>query len=1234
MNIDGTQLPTSPHSQVAMESEPHELIARRVSAIIPPKYGIEALLTPPRGARTAFVKALCRLNPELEGTQAPKVIESSPLVPHVAIQNKYLPEGLLIPQNSFPQHGLRDTEWLKRPFMTFEAIKSGSNDRIMTVSQFRLDFGTLQATYYTASPQEWNSPSLRRTFIMAGRKENALVPAEEKGGRVILVIPKSDRDKRFDWIAPERDILVIEKINNPLEGVESEQDFSLLSVRRLAVYLFAQHLSLAHLMMLDDNVQDIYLSSTFSEEPGWKNIYELFQRGSQAQDVPYLSLATYRPDRDEAPYAEEILIDCPKFNSKIVFIDIRKLFTLVPEPKHLLPVHLKYWGEDYFRQYVLHFAGARVGVFDPNLILIRRSKLHQNQSKKTLFTADLWLEDNRDTQFLPSYVQEAYHKMRSEVERNLRKCVPEEDEDDQLAQELERELEKDQEVQEAFDLYDAYQNEVMEAPEEEGEPFFYIPESPRQEPTPIKRSFEEFDEVEVVESGQVLFQEEVKFPEQNPNYPITVAVQKRYFEEKNEGKTLLQERWEILFMVGLIRDKSVNSMFPVHYVLDREILESSPLKDDEKRDLSDPNLKNYLTEHLVALRRYLGLSNHLERMEPMPLELIECFMDKAQVLLNHRYGFLHLPDLKKPVSDFESQFVNSGLLLNRLKSKDFSYSHFADKASVGKKSRNEQGHLTKFRSEFSKPLKTRILQFNPKLKALRERGYDPSKTWNEAHPELLGRLAAQDAEDKKRLAILSEIYSHEGKGPRYLEEMRALVPARFQGSLMPYQLKGFLWGKARIDEGIGVVLCDDMGLGKTIQALALLAYAQGRERSGPTLILCPSSVVHYWKGEIAKFLPYKKDHVVLYEGGVSQRQGLKITPDSIVLATYEMFRNDAGILTNEKIKGASKSIHPLNEGQIENLLEALVHLKWMDYSRRLLKKPVENEIQNLDLSKLSIYLTPPQVEEFKKVFFTLLNDLYLKSEKMPLARVSRWHSVLLDEAHHIKNNRSLLAETILNLSASHKIALSGTPVQNTFSDLLPIMNFAIPGFFLGEGEIKHMFLLPIKTASDAIKQAAKRGHSYVKISDRALLKIPEVNEAKVQMEKLKALLAPFLLRRTKEEPEILAEINKFRDVPGEQLCKSDLILPYHLTHEQHLLVEYVFQANKSEIEEHINHVLHLFTTSDSLSKKRGPNSTKFLQIQQLCTDPQLLNKNAAQEYLKVLAAPLKRFGIFYRPKKF
>src|SRR5262249_55739533 len=76
-----------------------------------------------------------------------------------------------------------------------------------------------------------------------------------------------------------------------------------------------------------------------------------------------------------------------------------------------------------------------------------------------------------------------------------------------------------------------------------------------------------------------------------------------------------------------------------------------------------------------------------------------------------------------------------------------------------------------------------------------------------------------------------------------------------------YQERGLSWLSFLGDLGLGGILADDMGLGKTIQLLSLVAARSGPGPDGPTLLVCPMSLVGNWQREAARFTPELRVHV-------------------------------------------------------------------------------------------------------------------------------------------------------------------------------------------------------------------------------------------------------------------------------------------------------------------------------------------------------------------------------------
>ena len=79
-------------------------------------------------------------------------------------------------------------------------------------------------------------------------------------------------------------------------------------------------------------------------------------------------------------------------------------------------------------------------------------------------------------------------------------------------------------------------------------------------------------------------------------------------------------------------------------------------------------------------------------------------------------------------------------------------------------------------------------------------------------------------------------------------------PPGLNAALRHYQKRGLGWLSALCDAGIGGCLADDMGLGKTIQIIAL-HLVQAAQSKGPTLVVCPMSVVANWEKEFERFAP-------------------------------------------------------------------------------------------------------------------------------------------------------------------------------------------------------------------------------------------------------------------------------------------------------------------------------------------------------------------------------------------
>ncbi|MFE5791507.1 DEAD/DEAH box helicase [Streptomyces sp. NPDC056503] len=115
-------------------------------------------------------------------------------------------------------------------------------------------------------------------------------------------------------------------------------------------------------------------------------------------------------------------------------------------------------------------------------------------------------------------------------------------------------------------------------------------------------------------------------------------------------------------------------------------------------------------------------------------------------------------------------------------------------------------------------------------------------------------------------------------------------PAGLAATLRDYQLRGLNWLHRMTSLGLGGCLADDMGLGKTITVIALHLHRQSEPATaGPTLVVCPTSLMGNWQREFERFAPGTR--VRRFHGPSRDLEGLGA--GDVVLTTYGTMRLDA-----------------------------------------------------------------------------------------------------------------------------------------------------------------------------------------------------------------------------------------------------------------------------------------------------------------------------------------------------
>lgn len=189
-------------------------------------------------------------------------------------------------------------------------------------------------------------------------------------------------------------------------------------------------------------------------------------------------------------------------------------------------------------------------------------------------------------------------------------------------------------------------------------------------------------------------------------------------------------------------------------------------------------------------------------------------------------------------------------------------------------------------------------------------------------------------------------------------EAKLKVPplGRLETVLRPYQKHGVGWLDFLRQNNFGGILADEMGLGKTLQTLAFLQTVvaqQPREERGPSLVVCPTSLVFNWVAEVRKFTP---DLRVLALHGPQRRELFaEVAHADLVVTSYALMRRDA-----EVYRGIEFDTVILDEAQhIKNRQTQNAQAVKLVRSRRrlvLTGTPLENSV--LDLWSIFDFLMP------------------------------------------------------------------------------------------------------------------------------------------------------------------------------------------------------------------------------------------------------------------------------------
>lgn len=258
------------------------------------------------------------------------------------------------------------------------------------------------------------------------------------------------------------------------------------------------------------------------------------------------------------------------------------------------------------------------------------------------------------------------------------------------------------------------------------------------------------------------------------------------------------------------------------------------------------------------------------------------------------------------------------------------------------------------------------------------------------------------------------------------------VPPQIRASLRPYQQRGFSWLVDLYREGHGGCLGDDMGLGKTLQTITLLQYIANQKKESCKVLNHHSEIQ-----DLPLFQPmeaFPDDNF----------------PPSLVVVPTSLTHN----WLNELHKFAPS-------------------LKVYSYTgiKRMKTKDIDKFFHMFD-----VVLT---------TYGTLRVDINL-------LKTARFHHLIMDESQFVRNPDSLTFKAVKQIQAKHKLALTGTLIENSLADLWAQFDIVNEGMLGSFTAFKKTYINPI------------------------------IKENKDKQEKLLRMIRPFILRRTKQEvaPEL------------------------------------------------------------------------------------------------------------------
>ncbi|PLX23885.1 MAG: helicase SNF2, partial [Marinilabiliales bacterium] len=380
------------------------------------------------------------------------------------------------------------------------------------------------------------------------------------------------------------------------------------------------------------------------------------------------------------------------------------------------------------------------------------------------------------------------------------------------------------------------------------------------------------------------------------------------------------------------------------------------------------------------------------------------------------------------------------------------------------------------------------------------------KEWFEQYKELFqfGRDAGKNIQlDKHHFGIIESSVPNESKS--IIEKYRNLVngshsntelPKGLQAELRPYQKEGFSWMQLLQENHFGGCLADDMGLGKTVQTLTLLLNS---------------------KGEIN-----------------GEEKDTERKPSLSQLSIFDQIN-----LKNIRSSTISLIVMPTS----------LIH-NW--------EEEIKKFTPDLKCFKFIGQNRPKEITIFKE-FDIILTTYGVVRNDFDLLKTFKFFYIILDESQYIKNPDSKIYKAVNQLKSKHRLVLTGTPIENSLTDLWAQINFLNKGLLGNLRFFKREFVQAIEKNTDAEKK-----------------------------EKLQQFIQPFVLRRTKQQVA--------KDLPD----KLETVIYCDMTDEQRS----IYEEEKSRIRNSIMETIEKKEDKPTMLAIEGLN-----KLRQIANHPVLIDQD-------------------------